>query len=101
VGTLSSVELAEARQASNDCSGWLSRLSILLGSSVGGGSTTRRLAVDPIGSFSEQTKGALRSLQQEMAELNHTFQAAYPGRKTMQETRRGEGGQVSAHRASR
>lgn len=68
---------------------------------MGGGSTTRRLAVDPIGSFSEQTKGALRSLQQEMAELNHTFQAAYPGRKTMQETRRGEGGQVSAHRASR
>ena len=79
-GKLEVGELAEARQAANDCSGWLQRLSQLLGSSVGG-QTTRRNATDALSSFSEATKEALRVLQQEMAELHRTFQAAYPGRK--------------------
>ena len=77
-GKLEVSELAEARQAANDCSGWLQRLGGLLGSSVGGqpGRTHRRTA-----GFSEATKEALRVLQQEMAVLHRTFQAAYPGRK--------------------
>ena len=79
-GKLEVGELAEARQAANDCSGWLQRLAQLLGSSVGG-QTTRRNATDALASFSEATKEALRVLQQEMAELHRTFQAAYPGRK--------------------
>ena len=79
-GKLEVGELAEARQAANDCSGWLQRLAQLLGSSVGG-QTTRRNATDALVSFSEATKEALRVLQQEMAELHRTFQAAYPGRK--------------------
>ncbi len=79
-GKLEVGELAEARQAANDCSGWLQRLAQLLGSSVGG-QTTRRNAEDRLANFSEATKEALRVLQQEMAELHRTFQAAYPGRK--------------------
>ena len=38
-------------------------------------------ATDALAAFSEATKEALRVLQQEMAELHRTFQAAYPGRK--------------------
>ena len=41
-GTLGAVELAEARQACNDCTGWLQRLCQLLGSNVGGGQATAR-----------------------------------------------------------
>ena len=55
-------------------------LAQLLGSSVGG-QTTRRNHADALSAFSEATKEALRVLQQEMAELHRTFQAAYPGRK--------------------
>ncbi|KAL1529784.1 hypothetical protein AB1Y20_000718 [Prymnesium parvum] len=91
-GTLGSIELAEAQQASNDCSGWLARLAQLLGTSVGGGNTARTARKgngDPIAGFSEETKHALRTLQQEMAEIHRTFQAAYPGRKGISEgTRR-------------
>ena len=49
-GTLQPIELAEARQASNDCSGWLGRLAQLTGQTVGGGNTVRtaRKGGDPI-----------------------------------------------------
>ena len=80
-GKLEVSELAEARQAANDCSGWLQRLAGLLGSSVGGQTTRRNENPSQLAGFSEATKEALRVLQQEMAELHRTFQAAYPGRK--------------------
>ena len=40
-GNLSNVELAEARQACNDCAGWLQRLAQLLGAAIGGQATLR------------------------------------------------------------
>ena len=43
-GSLSNVELAEARQACNDCNGWLQRLAQLLGTGIGGQATSRRAA---------------------------------------------------------
>jgi hypothetical protein len=80
-GKLEVSELAEARQAANDCSGWLQRLGGLLGSSVGGQTGRTHRDSNNLAGFSEATKEALRVLQQEMAELHRTFQAAYPGRK--------------------
>jgi hypothetical protein len=80
-GKLEVSELAEARQAANDCSGWLQRLGGLLGSSVGGQTGRTHRDSNNLAGFSEATKEALRVLQQEMAVLHRTFQAAYPGRK--------------------
>ncbi|KOO27624.1 kinesin heavy chain [Chrysochromulina tobinii] len=80
-GKLEVSELAEARQAANDCSGWLQRLGGLLGSSVGGQPGRTHRDSNNLAGFSEATKEALRVLQQEMAVLHRTFQAAYPGRK--------------------
>ena len=85
-GDLTAVELAEARQACNDCTGWLARLGQLLGSNVGGGQSTARgtsaaQAEASMRDVSEKTKGELRDLQKEMAEVHRTFQAAYPGGK--------------------
>ena len=80
-GKLEVSELAEARQAANDCSGWLQRLGGLLGSAVGGQTGRTHRDSNNLAGFSEATKEALRVLQQEMAELHRTFQAAYPGRK--------------------
>ena len=80
-GKLEVSELAEARQAANDCSGWLQRLGGMRGSSFGGQTGRTHRDSNNLAGFSEATKEALRVLQQEMAELHHTFQAAYPGRK--------------------
>jgi len=80
-GKLEVSELAEARQAANDCSGWLQRLGGLLGSSVGGQPGRTHRESNNLAGFSEATKEALCVLQQEMAVLHRTFQAAYPGRK--------------------
>jgi hypothetical protein len=80
-GKLEVSELAEARQAANDCSGWLQRLGGLLGSSVGGQTGCTHRDSNNLAGFSEATKEALRVLQQEMVVLHRTFQAAYPGRK--------------------
>eukprot|EP00965_Chrysotila_dentata_P254114 6211766-Pleurochrysis_carterae.AAC.2 len=75
-GALDGVELAEAKQACTDCSGWLQRLSQLLGAGVSGQQTPRRAAeAEVAGALSDEIKAELAALQRQMAEVHRTFQA--------------------------
>lgn len=77
-GNSSAVELAEARQAANDCNGWLQRLMQLLGSDGRGHTTSRSKATSDavLEQLPAETKAALQQLQQEMGEVHRTFQAS-------------------------